>query len=359
MKILHALYQCKTGGGSLRVALDLAETARSQGYASAVITRDSPLMAKAGGECFFSGDKWQDGWKLWQRLRQQSYDLIHVHDRYCALLLRLIPATIPSVQTNHIIYHTHRRLTPFADVVVACSRDMDRHHAEFFGLPASRRVYIPNGVKPQSPSATKLQALRQEYPFAKKRLCLTVARLSEQKGHTYLLQAIAQLPEAIRQEWQFALAGSGELESDLRTEARRLGVEQDLLWLGHRTDVTEWLSLADAFVMPSLYEGLPLALLEAMAAGLPCLVTAVDGHLDVIQPRGNGLFCEPANVGSLLQGLQMLLTNSFLRQRLGQRAQEDMRQHWSFEKTWFQYESLYQRLYRSSARVTSHAISLP
>jgi glycosyltransferase involved in cell wall biosynthesis len=345
MKILQAIYQFQTGGGSLKVVTDLTNAARSNGHRVTILSKDTPISTAAGAERFFTGNKAWDWWRLWQHCQQEQYDLIHVHDRYCSLLVSLIPQLPATVQTNHIAYHTRRRLTRFADCVVGCSQSMDRHHAEFFQLPESRRALIPNGVCFQRPEAETVQLLRQNLPLmvGDRQICLTVARLSKQKGHTYLLDAIALLPPQVRQAWCFVFAGDGELAEQLRTQAEQLGIDE-VLFLGHSPDVPQWLTLASAFVLPSLYEGLPLALLEAMAAGLPCLATAVDGNLEVLRHAENGLLCQSADVQSLSQTLLALLDSAATRTELGKQAQADYQNYWTFARTWQKYESLYLQL---------------
>jgi glycosyltransferase involved in cell wall biosynthesis len=360
MKILHTLYQCKTGAGALRVALDLAAAARAEGHQVTILARDAAVFAAAGAERFFTGNKIWDWWRLRHRLQAEAWDLVHLHDRYCSLLLRLMPTAPPSLQTNHMLYQTHRRLTLFANVVVGCSQAMDRHHAEFFGLPAWRRACIPNGVTPPVAALPQLPFLRRSLPdpVGHRFLCLTVARLSEQKGHRYLLEAIARLPLGLRKSWAFVWAGDGDLELALRAQAEQLGILEDVVFLGHTAHIPEWLALANAFVLPSLYEGLPLSLLEAMAAGLPCLATAVDGTCEVIRHQDNGLLSAPADPDSLQAQLQMLLSDADLRQRLGAQAQQDYQAHWSFDRTWQQYAALYRQLSHSrSHEVKAYAHS--
>lgn len=355
MKILQAIYQFQTGGGSLQVAVDLTQAARRSGHQVDLLAREVPVSAAVGAEGFFSGNKLWDGWRLWQRLSQQRYDIIHVHDRYCSWLVRLLPLAPPSVQTNHLAYRTRRHLTRFADCVVGCSQAMDRHHAEFFGLPNRRRALIPNGVSFRVPDSASLATLRQALPdpLRHRKICISVARLSPQKGHTHLLRAIAHLPDSLRRDWCFVLAGDGELAPQLQQQARKHGL-REVVFLGHTSAVPEWLALAEVFVLPSLYEGLPLALMEAMAAGLPCLATAVDGNQELLTPEHNGLLCQPADPADLSQVLERLLADAALCQRLGQQAQADYWQQWTFERTWQQYEALYHQISQSSEAYEQH-----
>ncbi len=348
MKILQAIYQFQTGGGALKVVVDLASAARYNGHSVTILSKDTPISTTVGAERFFTGNKGRDWWQLWRHCKQEQYDLIHVHDRYCSLLVSLISQLPVTVQTNHIAYHTHRRWTRFANCVVACSSSMDRHHKEFFQLPQSRRALIRNGVSFHRPQAATVQALRQNLPamVGDRHICLTVARLSAQKGHSYLLDAIALLPTRLRQYWCFVLAGDGDLEVQLRAQAERLGISE-VLFLGHTSDIPQWLTLAETFVLPSLYEGLPLALLEAMAAGLPCIATAVDGNLEVLRHSENGLLCQSADAHSLSQALLTLLDNAALRADLGKQAQADYWSYWTLARTWQKYESLYIQLIQS------------
>jgi glycosyltransferase involved in cell wall biosynthesis len=346
MKVLQAIYHYRIGGGALQVAVDLARAARDDGHRVDILGRDLPITSEVGGERFFTGRKLEDWWRLSRRLAQVRYDILHVHDRYCSLLLSLTPNAPPAVQTNHVAYRTHRHLTRFAPLVVGCSSSMDRHHAEFFGLPPDRRALVQNGVFPPIISSERLNGVHTwlQERAAGRRLCLTIARLTPQKGHVHLLEAIARLEPALRSQWWFVFAGDGDLAPTLRLQADRLGIGSDIEFLGHTTAVPEWLSVGEAFVLPSLYEGLPLALLEAMALGLPCLASRVDGNTEVLRHQENGLLCAPADPADLATGLTALLEDDVLRRRLGEAARADYLQNWTFERTWKQYEALYYKI---------------
>jgi len=350
MKILHALYQSKTGTGTLQVVLDLQAAAQAAGHSVSILARDAQVFGEAGAERFFTGNKLWDWLRFWRRIAQESPDIVHVHDRYCSLLLRGIPHRPPSLQTNHIAYTTRRRLTLLADVVVGCSQAMDRHHAHFFNLPPQRRAVVQNGISVRLPHPERVAELKRSLPllWQKKNLCLTVARLEPEKGHCYLLEAIAHLDPNLRKEWGFIMAGSGSLAGSLQQQVRQLGLEAEVLWIGHTAQIPEWLALAEVVVLPSLLEGLPLSLLEAMAAGLACLATDVGGTGEVLQTQRNGLLIPPEDVPALRKGLTQLLQDADLRECLGQAARADYQRHWTFERTWQQYEALYQRLCRTA-----------
>ena len=145
---------------------------------------------------------------------------------------------------------------------------------------------------------------------------MTVGRFSEQKGHRYLLAAI---PDVLARHpaTYFLWAGEGDLEADLRAEARRLGLEGQVRFLGRRDDVPHLLAAADPFVLPSLFEGLPLAVLEAMAARLPVVGTRVCGTSEAVQDGVTGRLVPPEDAAALTAAIVQVLDAPDLAARWG------------------------------------------
>jgi glycosyltransferase involved in cell wall biosynthesis len=143
-------------------------------------------------------------------------------------------------------------------------------------------------------------------------IVLSVARLDSQKGHTYLLQAIRHIPNAI-----FVLAGEGLERASLQGQADRLGIADRVTFLGYRKDIADLLASCDLFVLPSLYEGLPLSILEAMAAGKPVVGTSVGGTPEAVLDGQTGFLVPPRNPGALAGAIARLLGDASLRQRMG------------------------------------------
>jgi glycosyltransferase involved in cell wall biosynthesis len=140
---------------------------------------------------------------------------------------------------------------------------------------------------------------------------LTVARLDEQKGQRYLLEAAAQVPQA-----RFVLAGDGPLRTSLEAQARSLGLEQRVKFLGYRSDIPDLLAGCDVFVLPSLYEGLPLSILEAMSAGKPVIATQIGGTDEAVIPNETGLLIPPADPAALAAAIRKLLDDRPFARRL-------------------------------------------
>jgi glycosyltransferase involved in cell wall biosynthesis len=135
-------------------------------------------------------------------------------------------------------------------------------------------------------------------------LLLSVGKLLRQKGHVFLIDALAAFedPHAV-----VLVAGEGDLRPELEARIAARGLGDRLRLLGIRHDIPELLAAADAFVLPSLWEGLPMALLEAMASGLPVLATEVSGTREVVEPGVSGLLVPPGDVDRLAAGLRELL----------------------------------------------------
>jgi glycosyltransferase involved in cell wall biosynthesis len=168
---------------------------------------------------------------------------------------------------------------------------------------------------------------------------LTVARLDEQKGHCYLLEAAAQVPEA-----QFVLAGDGPLRASLEAQARSLGVEDRVKFLGYRSDIADLLADCDVFVLPSLYEGLPLSILEAMSAGKPVIATHIGGTDEAVIAGETGLLVPPADSAALAAAIRSLLTDRPLAQRLATAGRARVAQEFSAAKMVQQVIAVYDEL---------------
>ena len=204
------------------------------------------------------------------------------------------------------------------DAAVAVSRATRRDWIGRTHIPAGRVVVVHNGIDPD------LYRRRQSRAEARRRFDIPadalvvggLGRLDEVKGFPYLLQAAARL----RPEFPglvVAIAGDGPLRSQLQAEADRLGLGGSLRLLGFQADVQAVLDTLDVFVLSSLCEALPYALLEAMATELPAVGSAVGGVPEVIAPGATGLLVPPRDPAALAAALRTLLKDADLRMRLG------------------------------------------
>jgi glycosyltransferase involved in cell wall biosynthesis len=211
------------------------------------------------------------------------------------------------VRTEHLPYlltdpgqcAAYQQLLPLIDRLICVSEGALASHAAA-GVPAEKLRLVRNGiaVRATPPRSDGGGARTRLGLAATARLVLTVARLTEQKGHRYLLDAAASVVLR-RPETVFVLAGDGPLEPALREQARRLGLERYVVFAGRRDDVPDLLAAADLFVLPSLFEGLPLVVLEAMAAGVPVVGTDIGGTREAIDDGRTGRLVAPGDAAAL------------------------------------------------------------
>jgi len=156
-----------------------------------------------------------------------------------------------------------------------------------------------------------------------------------------LIAALARIPADMRSQIRLRLCGTGPYEGELRRQVREAGLDEQVEFAGliAYDEIPRQLRQSDVFVLPSLQEGLPLSLLEAMASGLPVVATAVGGIPGVVKDGVNGLLVPAAAPAALRDALVRLLANPALRQRLGTAARRDSLD-WSWAAVWERYEAL-------------------
>ena len=291
-------------------------------------------------------------------LRRQRVDVVHSHEFSMAVYgaWSCWRAGLPHVITMHgSTYYAgrlRRRLAMRAAVAmsgrtVAVSNALAATMSRQLLIARSRISMIPNGVCcARSGSAN----LRAELGLAEAdRLLVSIGNLYPVKGHRYLLEAMALIRES-HPRVHLAIAGRGELEETLRAQVRSAGLDARVHLLGLRSDVTGILAAADVFVLPSLSEGLPLALLEAMAAGRPIVATAV-GEISTALAGGEaGMLVQPADARGLASALDGLLRDTNRAHELGTRAAQRASAEYDVARMVRRYVSDYQDVIRHHRR---------
>jgi len=287
-------------------------------------------------------------------LRREQVVLIHAHE-FSAILCGWIVAMlagVPFVATVHgknyfwekLRRRVAYRLVSRHGILVAVSQDLKRFICEKVGIPETRVEVIYNGVAPAlTVTDEDIQKCKAElgilggYPVLG-----VVGSLYPVKGHRFLLEAMPEIlgrwPKA-----QLLVIGRGELEVVLKEQVERLAIGANVQFLGMRQDVPRLLSLLDAVVLPSLSEGLSLALLEAMASGKPVVATEVGGNPELIDHGKTGFLAQPENTKDLAANLVKLLSDQGMMQQFGRQAAERARQHFSMGQMVDRYRDLYIR----------------
>jgi glycosyltransferase involved in cell wall biosynthesis len=231
--------------------------------------------------------------------------------------------TIPGYQRA-----ADRLLARAADLGIAVSASTREFMVRRRAFPADRVRVVFNGApldEFKRPDAEARRAQRERLGFGAGDLVIgTVGRLDHQKGTTYFLQAAAHV-HRLRSRTRFVVAGDGHLLEEHRAEAQALGIAEHTTFTGFCEDVPALQSALDMQVFPSLWEGTPLTVFEAMSMGLPIVSTAVDGLAEVLRHRENALLVPPRDPEALAAGMLQLVDDAALAAQLGARAEQDSR----------------------------------
>lgn len=213
------------------------------------------------------------------------------------------------------------------------------------GYKPTAVVCIPAGVDLRNVKAIRpADEVRRELGIGPRMTLIgTAGRLSPVKGHGYLLRAAKQIVQKVS-DVKFLFVGDGPLREELLASARDLGVNGECVFVGSRADVYDLVAAMDIFVLPSLDEGMPMALLEAMALGRPVVATAVGGIPEVVRHRATGLLVTPGDEQGLADACQELALNREWAQALGAHARRVVEQECSRERNGHAVVETYRRL---------------
>jgi glycosyltransferase involved in cell wall biosynthesis len=229
-----------------------------------------------------------------------------------------------------------RGVSRYIAVSSAIAGELDQR----FGWPAGKIEVVYNAVDLDRFDVSAPPGLREKLGGSDGvPLILTPARLDEQKGHDVLFRAAAEVPVA-----RFVLAGEGPLRAQLEAEVAQLGLAERVLFLGRRDDIPQLLAACDVFVLPSLYEGSSLAVLEAMAARRAVVSSAIGGTTELIANGENGLLVPPGDAVALAAALRRVLAGPVLREEFALKARERAEADFSRETMGRRVEAIYEEL---------------
>ena len=203
---------------------------------------------------------------------------------------------------------------------------------------------INNGIDPGSFVNTELSNAREEFEISKNTFLVgTVGRLQPIKNQKILLEAIAVLSKK-NVNVHLLVIGDGPLRYDLESLSISLGIQNKVCFAGSRNDVARLLAGMDVFVLPSLAEGSPISLIEAMSVGLPVVATAVGAIPNIIQNKINGYLVPSADLPALVKRLKYIIENTKLSNDVGKRAYETIQKEHSMDKMLLSYYEIYKNI---------------
>lgn len=323
----------------------LQERSESRGIRTVVL----PTKGMADGRWAF---------QFWRLLRQEQVDIIHSHEFDANVQGAFVAnlAGIPLVATIHgknYYWEKLRRRMAYRWVsrkaaMVTVSQDLKQFIVETVGVSPARVKVLYNGVD-VLPHCNSV-----DVDDCKKELCLpenhqivgVVGNLYPVKGHQYLIEGIpsilAKCPNT-----SFVFAGRGELDAELKAQVHRLGVEKNVLFLGLRQDIPRILAMIDVFVLPSLSEGLSMAILEAMISGKPVVATQVGGNPELVLNGETGALVPPRDSQALASSVVNLLADRRQAAEFAEKGKRRAEGQFSLRTMVCAYQSLYEECLNS------------
>jgi glycosyltransferase involved in cell wall biosynthesis len=273
-------------------------------------------------------------WRLTRLLVRERVTILQTHGAranfYGRIAGRLagVPVIISTVHNSLKDYEVRSlrrwlytfllRLTlPLVHQIICVSNANRRDLIEECPAAAAKTHTVYNGVDPSAfPSHPDCKKVRKELGIVSGPVLVMIARLTEQKGHRYLLQTF---PNLMKMWPQFCcvFVGTGELQDSLHRMAMDLGVEQACRFVGVREDIADVVAAADVVVLPSLSEGFPFVLLEALAMGCPVVASRVNGVPELIEDHKTGLLVPPRDPQALAAAIQEILGDPTAAAKMG------------------------------------------
>jgi len=291
---------------------------------------------------------------------ERKPDVVHAFMYQAVQLCRLakLGAGFKLVSSPRVTYRTRswatlaldRALKGRDDLLIAECESSRDYLIERQGYRPDKVKTIYNGVEPVTRAfQDDIARLRLEAGAGPRDFLIgSAGRLDRQKNHASLLRALVPLKNYM--PWmRCVILGEGPERANLESLIVRLGLRDRVRLLGERQDAAAWISSLDLFVLPSLWEGLPNVLLEAMAMGIPCAASAVDGVCEVIRDGQNGFLFAPGNPEAMARTITRIMGDDALRRQVAAMGRADVLKDFSLPGMISAYEAAYESVVRAGA----------
>jgi glycosyltransferase involved in cell wall biosynthesis len=290
--------------------------------------------------------------KLTREVKKAAPDIIHTHGYFASTIGRIAaklagaPVVITHLHTTFSLRRFRnvaidRFLNLFTDKIICISKEVRDTFINAGYRIEGKAVVIYTGVDSRKYALSDHDGTHNVLSI--------VASLFPHKGHAYLLEAVSMLAKDFP-DLTLQVIGEGCLRNELEETCKALGLSSRVRFLGKRNDIPELLSRSSLFVLPSLREGLGVAIIEAMASGLPVVASDVGGIKEVVADGLSGLLCPPGDAEALARAIRRLLSDPQMMERMGRRGREICEERFRVETMLEKVGTLYTELVKEKTR---------
>ena len=270
-------------------------------------------------------------WKLAKLCKKNNIDLVHtqyLRENYIAIISRLFNPKVKVLWTNHYVLWNNSVVRAFnriftlfqAGIIAVCTKGKEmlienKNSKEKINL-------IFNGVDVSYWSSSSNSTIREELKIdGNIFVVLCAARFVDEKGHDFLIKALAELKTIAKRPFICLLAGDGPLQDSIKKQVTELGLEDNIIFTGFRSDIKNLCGGSDIFINSSKTEALSIAAIEALATGLPIIATNVGGNIDVVSLENDcGILVEYGDCTRLANAINSVMEDSSLQERFRRNA---------------------------------------
>ncbi len=297
--------------------------------------------------------------KTYRLIKENKFDLLHSHCGQFACIIAKLAGVPYLIETRHGLYLNFDQLdkvnflrslinknkAKFVDMTITVNKIDKKILSEKFGAPENKIREVANGLDLEEIKSLKIAAqIKDELQIAPGcNIVGTVARFTEQKGLKYFVEAAKLIKEQIP-NCKFIIVGDGELKNSLIKFAQNIGIYQEVIFTGYRVDAVSILSIFDIFVLPSLWEGMPYTILEAMALKKPVVATNVFGNSEIVLNGKTGNLVSPRDSLAISKAVIALLKNKEKAKKMGENGFHRIKTDFSGKKMTEKIEHIYLEL---------------
>lgn len=367
-KILCTLNQARVVAGTEKHLLILLKNLNRDLFDPAVVCfSDGPLielLRKQGIKAWsLNRERFLDystARRLYSLIKEYKFDLLHSHCGQFACIIAKLAGVPYLIETRHGLYLNYdqlnkvsflrslinKRKATFVDLTLTVNEIDKKLLIETFRAPKNKIRGVANGLDLEEIQSLEINSTQIKHKLQIASSCNivgTVARFTEQKGLKYFVQAIKLIKEQIP-NCKFIIVGDGELKNSLINSVKNIGVYQDVIFTGYRVDAVSLMSIFDIFVLPSLWEGMPYTILEAMALKKPVVATNVFGNSEIILNGITGNLVPPRDSLAISEAVIRLLKDKEKAKEMGENGFRRVKKNFSAKKMTEKIEQTYLEL---------------